>query len=143
VRAHHWLAPRAFADAMALGQITPGPVVITATFVGYSVAGLAGALLATAAVFAPAFIMSMVVGLSVERFRRSATLQAFLGGVQPAVVGLMFAAAWLLARHGVQQWPGAAIGVLAFLLIWLWRISPARVLLGAAAIGIVWGAARS
>jgi chromate transporter len=137
VRTHFWLSPRAFADAMALGQITPGPVVITATFVGYTVAGLAGAILATAAVFAPAFLMVLVVGSSVERFRKSATLQAFLQGVQPAVVGLMFAAAVSLARTGIHDGLGVGIGVLAFVLLRFARISPVHVLLGAAVIGLI------
>jgi chromate transporter len=142
VRAHHWLTPRAFADAMALGQITPGPVVISSAFVGYSVAGLSGAILATGAVFLPALLMTLVVGTSVDRFRRSPALQAFLAGIQPAVVGLMIAAAWALGQHGIRQWPGVAIALLAFLLIWRGHISPFRILLGSAAIGVVWALVR-
>lgn len=137
VRGHGWLTPHAFADAMALGQITPGPVVITATFVGYRIAGLSGALLSTAAVFLPAFLMVLLIGASVERFRRNRVVQAFLHGIQPAVVGLMFAAAWVLLRHGAASWMGAGLATVSFLMLWRWGIAPVWVLLGACVVGIV------
>lgn len=137
VRGQGWLSPHAFADAMALGQITPGPVVITATFVGYRIAGLSGAVLSTAAVFLPAFLLVLLIGASVERFRRNRVVQAFLHGIQPAVVGLMFAAAWVLLRHGAASWSGAGIAAAAFLLLWRWGVAPVWVLLGACLVGVV------
>src|SRR5205814_6639307 len=83
VQARHWLTPQAFADAMALGQVTPGPVVITATFVGYTLAGLGGALVSTVAVFLPSFVLVLLVSSSLERFRTAFGVQAFLNGLQP------------------------------------------------------------
>jgi chromate transporter len=136
VRGQGWLTSHAFADAMALGQITPGPVVITATFVGYRIAGLSGAVFSTAAVFLPAFLLVLLVGASVERFRRNRVVQAFLHGIQPAVVGLMFAAAWVLLRHGAASWAGMAIAAASFLLLWRWKVAPVWVLLGACVIGV-------
>ncbi|MBI5711550.1 MAG: chromate efflux transporter [Candidatus Eisenbacteria bacterium] len=136
VRARHWLTPQAFADAMALGQVTPGPVVITATFVGYSIGGLAGALLATAAVFLPAFVLALLVSSSIERFRSALAVQAFLHGLQPAIVGLLLAAAATLARHGVRDPLAAGVAVAALLLLWRWRLNPTWVVLGAAVLGV-------
>jgi len=137
VEGHGWLTPSAFADAMALGQVTPGPVVITATFVGYRIAGLTGAIFSTAAVFLPAFLMMLVVGASVARFRSNMAVQAFLHGIQPAVAGLLFAAAVVLLRHGVQHWVGFGIAAVSFALLWHWRVTPAWVLLGGCLVGLI------
>ncbi len=138
VQGRHWLTAQAFVDAMALGQVTPGPVVITATFVGYTLAGLAGALASTVAVFLPAFVLVVLVSLSLDRFRRSPGIQAFLRGLQPAVVGLMAAATATLVRHGVQDVPGAVVAVAAFLLLWRLRVNPMWVVLGAGTLGAAW-----
>ena len=138
VRIHGWLTPHEFADAMALGQVTPGPVVITATFVGYRVAGILGALVATVSVFAPAWLMALAIGGSVKRVRQSPGVQAFLHGIQPAVVGLMFAAAVALARSGIDDWPGVVVAVTSLLLLWRWKLAPVYVLSGAAVLGVVW-----
>ena len=136
VQGRHWLTAQAFVDAMALGQITPGPVVITATFVGYTLAGLTGALVSTVAVFLPAFVLMVLVSLSLDRFRSSPGIQAFLRGLQPAVVGLMAAATATLARHGVQDALGAVVAVAAFLLLWRLRVNPIWIVLGAGTLGV-------
>jgi chromate transporter len=136
VRGQGWLTPHAFADAMALGQITPGPVVITATFVGYRISGLSGALFATVSVFLPAFLMMLLVAASVDRFRKNRVVQGFLHGIQPAVVGLMFAAAWVLMRHGVGSYVGMGVAVASFIALWRWQVTPVWVLLGACVVGV-------
>ena len=136
VQGRHWLTAQAFVDAMALGQITPGPVLITATFVGYTLAGLAGALVATIAVFLPAFVLVVLVSLSLDRFRSSPGIQAFLDGLKPAVVGLMAAATVLLLRHAVVDWMGAAMAAAAFLLLWRARVNPVWIVLGAGGLGV-------
>lgn len=138
VQGRHWLTAQAFVDAMALGQITPGPVVITATFVGYTLAGFAGALVSTVAVFLPAFVLVVLVSLSLDRFRSSPGIQAFVRGLQPAVVGLMAAATATLARHGVQDAPGVVVAVAAFLLLWRTRVNPVWIVLGAGTLGAAW-----
>jgi chromate transporter len=137
VQGRHWLTAQAFVDAMALGQITPGPVLITSTFVGYTLAGLAGALVSTLAVFLPSLVLVVLVSLSLDRFRNSPGIQAFLRGLQPAVAGLMAAATVTLARHGVQDVPGAVVAVAAFLLLWRLRVNPMWVVLGAGTLGAV------
>lgn len=118
VRSHHWLTHQEFADATALGQITPGPVLIMATFVGYRVAGVGAALLCTVCVFLPSFLMTVAAGSSLRRFRANRQIQAFLRGVAPAVTGLLGAAAWSVARSGIHTIIGAtmAVGILAILL---------------------------
>jgi chromate transporter len=116
VRGLHWLTPQAFVDAMTLGQITPGPVVITSTF--------------------PAFVLVALVSASLERFRGSPGVQAFLRGLQPAVVGLMAAATTTLARNSVHDALAGGVAVAAFLLLWRLRVNPLWVVLGAGALGI-------
>ena len=137
VHARQWLSSQAFADAMALGQVTPGPVVISATFVGYRIVGLTGALLATASVFLPAFLLVVAFGASVDRFRSHRGVQAFLDGIQPAVVGLMFAAAALLARHGVTDPIGASIAIASFMVLVGLNLAPVWVLAGAGVLGLI------
>ena len=130
VRTNHWLTPQEFADATALGQITPGPVLITATFIGYRVAGTLGAVIATVAVFLPAFLMTIAAGSSLRRFRANRQVQSFLRGVTPAVVGLLVAAAWSIGRAGIHTWVGLSLcGIAAFVLL-RHRLNPFWVMLG-------------
>jgi len=124
VRTNHWLTHQEFADATALGQITPGPVLITATFIGYRVAGTLGALVATIAVFLPAFLMTIAAGSSLRRFRSNRQVQAFLRGVTPAVVGLLAAAAWSIGRAGVHTWVGITIAAIAVVILLRYRPNP-------------------
>jgi chromate transporter len=132
-----WIGAREFMDAVALGQITPGPVVITASFIGYRLAGLAGALFGTIAVFAPAFLISMAVAGSVERIRDHPAMKAFLAGLQPAIVGVMTAAVVSLARSGIHGWTGIVLAIAGFGLLVATRIGTAVVLIGSAVLGIV------
>ena len=88
VNTHHWITHQEFVEAFALGQITPGPVLITATFIGYRVAGTLGALVATVCIFLPSLCLTIAAGSSLRRFRANRQVQAFLRGVTPAVVGL-------------------------------------------------------
>ena len=131
VNSHHWLTHDEFADATALGQITPGPVLITATFVGYRVAGVLGALLSTLSVFLPSFLMTVAAGSSFRRFRTNHQMQAFLRGVAPAVTGLLAAAAWSIARAGIHTVIGAAMAVIIVVILFRFRPNPFWVLMGA------------
>ncbi len=139
VENHHWLSHQEFADATALGQITPGPVLVTATFIGYRVAGIFGALIATISVFLPAFLLTIVAGNSLRRFRSNKIIQSFLLGVTPAVVGLMIAAAVSVGRAGIHTWVGALIAGLAIFVLLRFRPNPFWVLLGAGAIRFLIG----
>jgi len=129
VRTNHWLTPQEFADATALGQITPGPVLITATFIGYRVAGTLGAVTATIAVFLPAFLMTIAAGSSLRRFRANRQVQSFLRGVTPAVVGLLVAAAWSIGHAGIHTWVGLSLCAMAVALLLRFRPNPFWVIL--------------
>jgi chromate transporter len=125
VRARGWLSDAEFGDAMVIGQITPGPVAIAATFIGYRVDGLAGALAATLGIFGPPFALAVLAGHSLKRFRANRTVQGALRGVAPAVVGVVAAAAVSLARSTVHGWVDAAIalGAVAMLVVFR-KLSP-------------------
>jgi chromate transporter len=131
VNNHHWLTHQEFADAFALGQITPGPVLITATFVGYRVAGTLGALVATISIFLPAFLMTIAAASSLKRFRSNEQVQSFLRGVAPAVVGLLVAAALSVGRAGIHTWVGLAIMIIAIVTLIRFRPNAFWVILGA------------
>jgi len=139
VNNHHWLTTQEFADATALGQVTPGPVLITATFIGYRVAGTLGALVSTIAVFLPAFLMTIAAGSSLRRFRANRQVQSFLRGVTPAVVGLLVAAAWSIGRAGIHTWLGLSIAVVAGFVLWRWKPNPFWVILGAGVVRFAFG----
>lgn len=131
VRSHHWLNHQEFADATALGQITPGPVLIMATFVGYRVAGILAAVLCTVCVFLPSFLMTIAAGSSLRRFRTNRQIQAFLRGVAPAVTGLLGAAAWSVARSGIHTIIGATMAVVILGILLRYRPNAFWVLMGA------------
>jgi chromate transporter len=139
VRENHWLTHQEFADATALGQITPGPVLITATFIGYRVAGTLGALVATVAVFLPAFLMTIAAGSSLRRFRSNRQVQAFLRGVTPAVVGLLAAAAWSIGRAGIHSWVGITIAGVAMFVLLRYKPNPFWIIFGAGALRLLVG----
>lgn len=131
VDSHHWLTHQEFVDATALGQITPGPVLITATFIGYRVAGTLGALVATVSIFLPSFLMTVIAGSSLARFHTNKIVQSFLKGVTPAVVGLLVAAGISVGRAGIHSWVGLLIAVVAGALLVRYRPNAIWVILGA------------
>lgn len=139
VNTHHWLTHQEFADAFALGQITPGPVLITATFVGYRVAGTLGALIATISIFLPAFLITVAAGSSLRRFRNNKQVQSFLQGVAPAVVGLLVAAGLSIGRAGIHTWVGLTIMLLAIFTLVRFRPNPFWVIFGAGVLRLAIG----
>jgi chromate transporter len=139
VNTHHWLTHQEFADAFALGQITPGPVLITATFVGYRVAGTLGALVATISIFLPAFLMTIAAGSSLRRFRSNEQVQSFLRGIAPAVVGLLVAAALSVGRAGIHSWIGLSIMIVAIFTLVRFRPNAFWVILGAGLVRFLFG----
>lgn len=130
VDVHGWLSHQAFADGMAFGQLTPGPILITATFIGYKVAGIVGAVAATFSAFLPSFVMTTIAGTSLNRFRANTQVQSFLGGVAPAVVGMLAAAGVSLARSGLNTPLSYGVATLAFLLMMRARLNPVWIIFG-------------
>lgn len=139
VDSHHWLTHQEFVDATALGQVTPGPVLITATFIGYRVAGTLGALVATISIFLPSFLMTVVAGSSLARFHTNKIVQSFLKGVTPAVVGLLVAAGISLGRAGIHSWVGMLIALLAGAVLVRFRPNAIWVILGAGLLRLILG----
>jgi chromate transporter len=136
VHTYHWMTTAQFLGAVALGQVTPGPVVLTVGVVGYAAAGVAGCLLGVFIAFAPSFIFVLAGGRHFEAFRRNATAQAFLGGAGPAAIGAIGGAAITLGLGLTQFWQ---IGVLVAAGLWLLllRRGVVAAILAAAAIGVV------
>lgn len=135
---HHWLDPKAFADAVALGQVTPGPIAICATFIGFRVAGIAGALVATVAMFGPPIALALLAGRYVDRFRSSSIVKRCIEALAPAVIGMLAAATVSLARSSVTIPLEAALGVLTFALLLRYPVSPLWPLLAGGGIRVAW-----
>jgi chromate transporter len=112
-----WMSQAAFNDAMVLGQVTPGPIAIAATFIGYRVDGWIGALAATLGMFGPAFVLSVIVARSLATFRRNPIVRGFLLGVSPAVVGVIAAAGVSLWRTSVHSIFAGAVAFAAFAIL--------------------------
>jgi chromate transporter len=132
-----WLTEGQLLDAVAVGQITPGPVFTTATFVGYVLGGAWGAVVATVGIFLPAFVFVALSGPLVPRIRRSPVAGAFLDGVNVASIALMALVAAQLARAAVVDAWTAAIAVAAAVLLLRFRASPAWLVPAAALLGLV------
>jgi chromate transporter len=136
VSTYHWMTGAQFLNAVALGQVTPGPVVLTVAVVGYAAAGLGGAVLATALAFSPSFLFVLFGAPRFERIRSSLTATSFLAGAGPAVIGAIAGAAIPLGLSLHQWWQ---VGVLAGALLWFFALRRGVVsgLLLAGAIGVV------
>ncbi len=134
----HWLTERQFVDAVAVAMITPGPVVITSAFIGFLVAGILGAVVAAAAVFAPPFLIVVLGAPYYRRFAQNPQVKAFVKGVTAAAVGAIAGAAYILARRSLVDLPTAiiAIATLAVLLA-IKKIPEPVLILAAGAIGVL------
>jgi len=136
---HHWLTEQQFVDAVAMGLISPGPVVIMATFAGYLVYGLTGALVATAAVFLPVYLFVVVPGGFIRRHEQHPRLQGFVKGATAAAAGAIAGAAIVIAEQVIATASSVAIAVVALALLRQRRVKvpePALVAV-AAAVGII------
>jgi chromate transporter len=131
----HWLTDRQLLDAVAVGQFTPGPVFTTATFIGYLGAGFPGALVATVAIFLPAFILCALVFPLGGRIRRSTLAGAFLDGVNVGAVALIAAVLVQLGQAALMDWFTAALAVLALLVLVRFKVNSAWLVLGGVLLG--------
>jgi len=132
-----WLTDQQLLDAVAIGQMTPGPVFTTATFVGYLVAGVPGAVLATVGIFLPAFVFVALLHPLVPRLRRSSWTAAMLDGVNVSALGLMAAVTWILGREAIVDPLTAFIAIAAALLLIRFRVNSAWLVLAGAIVGLV------
>ena len=133
----HWITEQQLLDAVAVGQITPGPVFTTATFVGYVLAGANGAAVATAGIFLPAFAFVALSGVILPRLRRSGTARAVLDGVNVASLALMAVVTAQLARAALVDATTVGAGAIAAVLLLRYRVNSAWLVLGGAALGLL------
>ncbi len=134
-----WLSEGQLLDAMAVGQVTPGPVFTTATFVGFVLGGHTGAAAATAGIFLPAFFFVAASGPLVPRLRRSATAAAFLDGVNVASLGLMAVVTCQLGGSAVRDVPTALLAAASAVLLLRYRVNSSWLVAAGAAIGLLAG----
>jgi chromate transporter len=132
----HWLSDGQLLDAVAIGQMTPGPVFSTATFVGYVLGGLPGALVATAGIFLPAFGFVAVSGPLVPHLRRSSVAGAFLDGVNVGALALMAVVTFALGRAAIVDATTTAFAVVSAVLLLRFRVNSAWLVLGGALLGL-------
>ncbi|MGI8507309.1 MAG: chromate transporter, partial [Solirubrobacteraceae bacterium] len=136
VHVHHWMTNSQFLTAVALGQVTPGPVVATVAAVGYAAGGVGGGLLAAGIAFAPSFCFILAGGRRFEQLRVSPNPRAFLDGAAPAAIGAIFGAAITLAAALDEGWQFAILAAAGLALLAL-RRGVVQTLLAAAALGVV------
>jgi chromate transporter len=133
----HWLTEGQLLDAIAVGQVTPGPVSTTATFIGYVLGGTSGAVVATAGIFLPAFVFVALSGPLIPLLRRSKVAGAFLDGVNVASLALMAAVTWQLGRAAIVDIPTFVISVLGAFVLLRYRVNSAWLLGVGALSGLV------
>jgi chromate transporter len=132
-----WLSEREFLVAVAMGMISPGPVVITATFVGYLVAGFWGAVVATIGIFLPSFLLILIVAPILVRYRSNPNVQGFIKGAYAAAIGTILGACVLLGKIAIGDWLTALVALASLVVLFRWKVSN-PILVGAAAlVGLV------
>ena len=133
VEGHHWLNDRQFVDAVAVAMITPGPVVITVAFIGYVVAGVAGATAAALGVFLPVYATVLLLAPSYKRWAKNPQLNAFVRGVTAAATGAIAGSVVVLARRSIYDWPTLLIALASLAVLLKWKV-PEPLLIALAAI---------
>ena len=132
-----WLSETQLLDAIAVGQMTPGPIFTTATFVGYLVGGGAGAVAATLGIFLPAFVFVALTGVLVRGIRESPMARAVLDGVNVASLALMVVVTWQLGASAFEDPLAIALALVSTALLLKWHVNSAWLVLGGATIGLV------
>jgi chromate transporter len=135
----HWLTEGQLLDAIAVGQVTPGPVFTTATFIGYILAGWAGAVLATIGIFLPAFVLVSISGPLVPRIRRSPTAASVLDAINAASLALMAVVGWQLGRAAIVDFVSASLALASAVLLIGFRLNSAWLVLLGVIVGLFLG----
>jgi chromate transporter len=132
-----WLTDQQLLDAVAIGQVTPGPLFTAATFIGYLLGGLPGAILATLGIFLPSFIFVAISNPLIPKIRRSASAGSLLDGVNASALGLMAAVTFQLAHSSLTDLYTIAIGVISLFLLLRYKINSTWLIAGGAIAGLV------
>ena len=139
----HWLTPREFVDGLALGQLTPGPIIMVAAYVGYKTLGMTGAAVAAAASFVPSFVMMLALLPLFDRVRNLAWARAVIQGIVPGVVGVMAVSLVRMAPYAAPDAPAIAVLVVTAAALVVWRLAPLKVMGGGTVFGILRTAVRA
>jgi chromate transporter len=137
VHQYGWLGQRDFLIAVAVGMISPGPVVITATFVGYLVAGFTGALAATIGIFLPSFVLVLAAAPLLARYRANPNVQGFVKGAYAAAIGTILGACLLLGKVAIGDWITVLIGLASLGALFRWTVNNPLLIAAAATIGLI------
>jgi chromate transporter len=132
-----WLDQRQFLIAVAIGMISPGPVVITATFVGYFVAGFWGSLVSTIGIFLPSFLLVLIAAPLLARHRGNPNAQGFVKGAYAAAIGTILGACILLGRVAIGDWLTALIGLISLAVLFRWKVSNPLLIAATAVVGLI------
>jgi len=132
-----WLNERDFLVAVAIGMMSPGPVVITATFVGYLVAGFWGSVVATIGIFLPSFLLILIVAPILLRYRANPNVQGFIKGAYAAAIGTILGACVLLARIAIGDWLTVLVALGSLLVLFRWKVSNPVLVAVTAVIGLI------
>ena len=143
VQNHHWLTSGQLLDGVAISVATPGPFMLFSTFVGYIVAGIPGAIVATIFVFLPSFVFVLLGARYVEQVRNNRPVQAFLSGVSAAVVGVILVVSMDLAREAIVGIPSVVMAAIAFVSIVVFKVDVAKIAGGAILCGIVYAGVKA
>jgi chromate transporter len=137
VQEHGWLDERKFLIAVAVGIISPGPVVITATFVGYLVAGFWGSLVSTIGIFLPSFLFVLVAAPILARHRSNLDVRGYIKGAYAAAIGTILGACTLLGRIAIGDWLTVAIGVASLAVLFRWKVRNPLLIAVTALVGLI------
>jgi chromate transporter len=132
-----WLDQRQFLIAVAIGMISPGPVVITATFVGYLVAGFWGSVVSTIGIFLPSFLLVLIAAPLLARHRGNPNVQGFVKGAYAAAIGTILGACILLGRIAIGDWLTALIAIVSLAILFRWKVSNPLLIAATAVVGLV------
>jgi len=132
-----WLDERQFLVAVAMGMLSPGPVVITATFVGYVVAGFWGSVVSTVGIFLPSFLLVLLVAPILLRYRTNPNVQGFVRGAYAAAIGTILGACVLLGRIAIGDWLTALVALLSLIVLFRWKVSNPLLVAATAIIGLI------
>ena len=132
----HWLTPQEFIDGLALGQFTPGPILMVAAYVGYKIAGVTGAVVGGAAAFLPSFVMMLAILPTFDRVRRLVWTRAALRGIAPAVIGVLAVSLVRLAPYALPDVFAIATLLATVVVLLVWRVATLKIMLLGAVLGI-------
>jgi chromate transporter len=137
VHQFHWLTPQEFIDGLALGQFTPGPILMVAAYVGYKVAGITGAVVGAAAAFGPSFVLMVAILPAFDRVRKLLWTRAAIRGISPAVIGVLAVSLFQLAPHALPDPFAIAVLVATVIALLLWRVGTVKLMIAGSVLGVL------